>query len=257
MLLARREPELMQKHSIPRQQQWNKTKHDLSPPRTKWSPVLAPQTLAQRCAILWVVHLFRPRLLPNFSVHLCVTPGASPAPHAKLCSISTMKKLMLHTLEQLPLSLLSSGAGLGPESLSIMSSGILSNYCYPLNQNIRCWKINLRAWCWWQALKTTFCGHTHLSHLSSRHQVLSFQNLLCLDLFGCGRGIPNTVVSSTGGYQTNNCQTQCAKILLYQVTATNPENAKSAKEDSETVFCSYFLKTYLYYTPGNRDKKKI
>ena len=87
MLLARWEPELMQKHSIPRQQQWNKTKHDLSPPRTKWSPVLAPQTLVQRCAILWVVHLFRPRLLPNFSVHLCVTPGASPAPHAKLCAI--------------------------------------------------------------------------------------------------------------------------------------------------------------------------
>ena len=106
-------------------------------------------------------------------------------------------------------------------------------------------------------MKTTFSGHTHLSHLSSRHQVLSFQNLLCLDLFGCGRGIPNTVVSSTGGYQTNDCQTQCAKILLYQVTATNPENAKSAKEDSETVFCSYFLKTYLYYTPGNRDKKKL
>jgi hypothetical protein len=44
---------------------------------------------------------------------------------------------------------------------------------------------------------------------------------------------------------------------LYQVTATNPENAKSAKEDSETVFCSYFLKTYLYYTPGNRDKTKM
>ena len=87
MLLARLEPELMQKHSIPRQQQWNKTKHDLSPPRTKWSPVLATQTLVQRCAIPWVVHLFRPRLLPNFSVHLCVTPGASPAPHAKLCAI--------------------------------------------------------------------------------------------------------------------------------------------------------------------------
>ena len=59
------------------------------------------------------------------------------------------------------------------------------------------------------------------------------------------------------GYQSNNCQTQCAKILLHQVTATNPENAKSAKEDSETILCSYFLKTFLYNTPGNRDKTKM
>ena len=53
-------------------------------------------------------------------------------------SISSMKKLLLHTLEQLALSLLSSGAGLGPERLSIMSTGILSNLCYPFSQNIRC-----------------------------------------------------------------------------------------------------------------------
>ena len=139
----------------------------------------------------------------------------------------------------------------------LVASYILSNYCYTLNQNTRCWKINLRAWCWWQALKTTFCGHTHLSHLSSRHQVLSFQNLLCLDLFGCGRGIPNTVVSSTGGYQTNNCQTQCAKkICCTRLRPQTPKTPKAQRKILKQYFVHIFWKrtsTIYPRKPGQKE----